>query len=49
MGLPPTGKAVAISGIAILQIMDGKVAEFHELFDQMGMVQQLGAMPAAQG
>jgi steroid delta-isomerase-like uncharacterized protein len=47
MGMPPTGKPVAISGIAILQIVDGKVAAFHELFDQMGMLQQIGAMPAA--
>jgi predicted ester cyclase len=49
MGMAPTGKPVAISGIAILHISDGKVTEFHELFDQMGMMQQVGAMPSSQG
>jgi predicted ester cyclase len=46
MGLAPTGKQIVISGIAMLRIVAGKVEEFHEIFDQMGMMQQLGALPA---
>jgi steroid delta-isomerase-like uncharacterized protein len=46
MGMPATGKPIAISAIATFRIIGGKVAELHEIFDQMGMMQQLGAMPA---
>ena len=46
MGMPPTGKPVAISGISTFRIVDGKIAEAHCLVDQMGMMQQLGAIPA---
>ena len=47
MGLPPTGKQVAVSGIAMFHIVGGTVAELHEIFDQMGLMQQIGAMPSA--
>ena len=46
MGMPPTGKPVAISGISTFRIADGKIAESYCLFDQMGMMQQLGAIPS---
>jgi steroid delta-isomerase-like uncharacterized protein len=46
MGMPPTGKQIAISAIATFHIVDGKVVELHEIFDQMGMMQQLGAIPS---
>jgi steroid delta-isomerase-like uncharacterized protein len=47
MGIPATGKEVRVSAIAILQIADGKVARIDAIFDQAGMMQQLGAVPAA--
>jgi len=47
MGLAPTGKQVVISGIAMLRIVGGKVEEFHEIFDQMGLMQQIRAIPAS--
>ncbi len=37
-----TGKSVQISGLIIDHLTDGKVAERWELWDQMGMLQQLG-------
>ena len=44
MGLAPTGKRISISGMATLRIVDGKVAELHEIFDQLGMMEQIGAL-----
>ena len=46
MGVPASGKPIDISAMAIFRIVDSKVAELHELFDQMGLMQQIGAMPA---
>ena len=46
MGTPASGKKVAVSGIGILRIVDGKVAEFREEIDLMGLMQQIGALPA---
>lgn len=46
MGLAPTGKAMEVNGITILRFRDGKVAEEWELVDMLGMMQQLGAIPA---
>jgi steroid delta-isomerase-like uncharacterized protein len=44
-GMPPTGKAVAMTGISIMRIVDGKFEEEWEIGDTMGMLQQLGAIP----
>ncbi len=46
MGIPATGKEVAFSGIVILRFADGKIVERWEEFDVMGMMVQLGAIPA---
>jgi len=46
MGIAATNKPITVSGIAIFQIVDGKVAELREQFDEMGMMQQLGVIPA---
>jgi steroid delta-isomerase-like uncharacterized protein len=45
MGIAPTGKAVAISAIDILVIKDGKAVEHWGNEDDLGMMQQLGAIP----
>ena len=44
-GLPPTGKRIKISAFIIDRIKDGKIVEHWSLFDQMGMMQQLGLVP----
>ena len=44
MGIPPTGKQVATSAMTIDRITNGKIVETWRLFDQMGMMQQLGVM-----
>ena len=45
-GLPPTGKQVTISGIEIVRIANGRVVERWGQFDNLGMLQQMGALPA---
>ena len=45
-GLPPTGKDISLEGISIMRIADGKIAEEWEIFDIMGMMQQIGAIPS---
>jgi predicted ester cyclase len=42
MGLPATGRTIAVPAIAILRVVDGKVTELHAVFDQAGMMRQLG-------
>lgn len=44
MGIPATGKPMTISAIALLQIADGKVTELRGIFDQLGLLQQLGVL-----
>ena len=43
-GIPPTGKEVTITGIVISRVENGKVVEEWESFDQLGLMQQLGAI-----
>lgn len=45
MGIPPTGKQVITSGISILRVANGKIAEQWDNFDNLGMLQQLGVVP----
>ena len=45
IGIPPTGKQVAVKAICIHRIEGGKVAESWSRVDEMGMMQQLGAIP----
>jgi len=47
IGIAPTGKGVIITGITISRISGGRIAEEWNNFDQLGMLQQLGVVPAA--
>jgi predicted ester cyclase len=50
LGLPPTGRRAAWQLVAIQRIgPDGKCAEQWASWDQLGLLQQLGALPAAPG
>lgn len=44
-GTPPTGKEVTVEGIDILRVAGGKIVEHWGQYDQLGMMQQLGAVP----
>jgi len=46
MGIAPTGKKVTVTGIAIERIVDNKIVEHWLVSDQLGMLQQLGVIPA---
>jgi steroid delta-isomerase-like uncharacterized protein len=50
-GIPPTNKTSTVTGIAIDRIVNGKIAESWGIFDQFGMLQQLGiiSLPEAAG
>jgi steroid delta-isomerase-like uncharacterized protein len=48
MGMPPTGKKAVVTGINIDRIANGKIAETWGNFDALGMLQQIGAIPAPQ-
>ena len=46
MGMPPTGKQVTIAGMLIVRVAGGKMVESWVNFDALGMLQQLGVVPA---
>jgi predicted ester cyclase len=46
MGIPPSGARVAIMGIDLVRVAGGRIAEHWANFDQLGMLQQIGAVPA---
>ncbi|CAN5797778.1 hypothetical protein BH23CHL2_BH23CHL2_36300 [soil metagenome] len=49
LGIAPTGKYVEVTGVNVCRIEDGKVAERWGMTDSMGMLQQLGLFPEADG
>jgi len=46
MGIPPTGKQVTVTGISIGRVVNGKTVEGWSNYDTLGMMQQLGVVPA---
>jgi predicted ester cyclase len=46
MGMPPTGRPLMWTGISILHMVDGKVVEDWATTDLLGLMQQIGAIPA---
>lgn len=46
MGIPPTGKHVTVTGISIIRVADGKIVEEWANGDNLGLLQQLGVIPA---
>jgi steroid delta-isomerase-like uncharacterized protein len=47
-GVTPTGKHTKVTGIDVFRISGGKLAELWQNWDQLGMLQQIGAAPAPQ-
>jgi steroid delta-isomerase-like uncharacterized protein len=43
-GIAPTGKHVKVAGLILDRVVDDRVAERWEQWDQMGMMQQLGLL-----
>ncbi len=46
MGIAPTGRDATVTGTEFSRIADGKIATSTGLFDALGMLQQIGAVPA---
>lgn len=44
MGIDPTGEQVEVTGMNITRLEDGKWAEGYELWDTLGLLQQLGVV-----
>ena len=45
VGIPATGKSSTVTGINVDRVVNGKIAESWGIFDQFGMMQQLGVIP----
>ena len=45
LGIAASGKRVQITGITIVRIVNGKIVEGWDNWDQLGMWQQVGALP----
>jgi steroid delta-isomerase-like uncharacterized protein len=45
-GVGPTGRSVTATGIGIGRIENGRIAEAWAAYDALGLMQQLGAVPA---
>ena len=46
-GISATGKRITVSGMFVDRVVDGKIAERWGVFDQIGLLQQLGVIPSA--
>ncbi len=45
MGIPPTGKEVAVSAISVHRLENGKIAENWTVWDTLTFLQQIGVVP----
>ena len=48
MGIPPTGRAVRQDHMHFVRFRDGKAVEHWGVRDELGMMQQMGVMPASE-
>jgi hypothetical protein len=46
MGIPPTHRSIVVSAMVLMTVVDGKVTQLHGIFDQLGLLRQIGALPA---
>jgi len=46
-GIRPTGRRVSMTGVHVLRIQDGKIAEHWGSNDDLSLMRQLGAIPAS--
>ena len=46
-GVPPTGRPITVQSMAFYRIAGGQFVEEHGLPDMLGLMRQIGAVPAA--
>ena len=44
--MPPTGQPVTVTGISIHRFADEQMQESWDYYDALGLLQQVGAIPA---
>lgn len=47
LGIPPTGRRVRVTGLVMARMANGQMIEAWNNWDQLGLLRQIGAMPAA--
>jgi steroid delta-isomerase-like uncharacterized protein len=46
LGMPPTGRQAAVTGITIYRLAGGRLVEHWDEFDLAGLLQKIGIIPA---
>ncbi len=46
LSIPPTGRQIQVTGISLARLAGGKIVEHWINWDTLGLLQQLGAIPA---
>jgi steroid delta-isomerase-like uncharacterized protein len=46
MGVPPSGRTIRVTGMDMFRLVNGKIVESWASADALGMLQQLGVLPA---
>ena len=49
LGVAPTGRRIRIAGVVIVRIAGGQIVEGWNSWDQLGLLRQIGAIPADEG
>jgi predicted ester cyclase len=44
-GIPATGRSIEVDAISVHRMAGGKIAETWEVWDTLGLLQQLGVVP----
>jgi steroid delta-isomerase-like uncharacterized protein len=47
LGVPASGRRVQIQGMVMVRIANGQIVEGWNSWDQLGLLRQIGALPAA--
>lgn len=46
MGIPPTNRTIVVSAMVLMTVVDGRVTHLHGIFDQLGLLRQIGVVPS---
>ena len=49
LGVAPTHRRVRIAGLVVIRIANGQIVEGWNSWDQLGLLRQIGALPAQKG